>query len=59
MELFQREQKQPKENNGAGGLCSTAYLRIPCETAYQRKAEKTMAEENCFKIYIVSFVRYL
>ncbi|XP_031783367.1 paired amphipathic helix protein Sin3a isoform X2 [Nasonia vitripennis] len=52
MDLFHREQRQPKENCGAGGLCSTAYLRVASETAYQRKAEKAMAEENCFKIYI-------
>lgn len=54
MELFQREQRQPKESSGAGGLCATAYMRIGAEMAYQRKAEKAMAEENCFKIYIVS-----
>ncbi|XP_034946100.1 paired amphipathic helix protein Sin3a isoform X2 [Chelonus insularis] len=52
MELFQREQRQPKENCGAGGLCATAHLRAGAEMAYQRRAEKTMAEENCFKIYI-------
>ena len=54
MELFQREQRQPKENSGAGGLCATAYMRVGAEMAYQRRAEKDMAEENCFKIYIVS-----
>ncbi|XP_012282636.1 paired amphipathic helix protein Sin3a isoform X2 [Orussus abietinus] len=52
MELFQREQRQPKENGGAGGLCATAHLRIAAEASYQRKAEKAMADENCFKIYI-------
>ncbi|XP_044596895.1 paired amphipathic helix protein Sin3a-like isoform X2 [Cotesia glomerata] len=52
MDLFQREQRQPKENSGAGGLCTTACLRLPAEMAYQRRAEKAMAEENCFKIYI-------
>ncbi|XP_043281981.1 paired amphipathic helix protein Sin3b isoform X2 [Venturia canescens] len=52
MELFQREQRQLKESSGAGGLCATAYMRIGAEMAYQRKAEKAMAEENCFKIYI-------
>lgn len=46
MDLFQREQRQPKENSGAGGLSA--------ELSYQRKAEKAMADENCFKIYIVS-----
>ncbi|XP_076639909.1 SIN3 transcription regulator family member A isoform X4 [Colletes latitarsis] len=52
MELFQREQRQPKESSGAGGLCATAYMRLGAEMAYQRKAEKAMADENCFKIYI-------
>ncbi|KAK0096562.1 hypothetical protein PV326_005141 [Microctonus aethiopoides] len=52
MELFQREQRQPKENSGAGGLCATAHLRVGAEMAYQRKAERAMAEENCFKIYV-------
>ncbi|KYM94387.1 Paired amphipathic helix protein Sin3a [Cyphomyrmex costatus] len=52
MDLFQREQRQPKENSGAGGLCATAYMRLSAELSYQRKAEKTMADENCFKIYI-------
>lgn len=54
MELFQREQRQPKESSGAGGLCATAYMRLSAELSYQRKAEKTMVDENCFKIYIVS-----
>lgn len=54
MDLFQREQRQPKENSGAGGLCATAYMRLSAELSYQRKAEKAMADENCFKIYIVS-----
>lgn len=52
MELFQREQRQPKESSGAGGLCATAYMRLGAEMSYQRKAEKAMADENCFKIYI-------
>ncbi|XP_046593518.1 paired amphipathic helix protein Sin3b isoform X2 [Neodiprion lecontei] len=52
MELFQREQRQPKESSGAGGLCATAYLRLGAETAYQRKAERAMTDENCFKIHI-------
>lgn len=54
MDLFQREQRQPKENSGADGLCATAYVRLSAELSYQRKAEKAMADENCFKIYIVS-----
>lgn len=54
MELFQREQRQSKESSGGGGLCATAYMRLGAELSYQRKAEKAMADENCFKIYIVS-----
>lgn len=54
MELFQKEQRLPKDSTGAGGPCSTAYLRVGAELAYQRKAEKNMQDENCFKIYIVS-----
>ncbi|XP_012225740.1 paired amphipathic helix protein Sin3a isoform X3 [Linepithema humile] len=52
MELFQREQRQSKESSGGGGLCATAYMRLGAELSYQRKAEKAMADENCFKIYI-------
>ncbi|XP_012253699.2 paired amphipathic helix protein Sin3a isoform X2 [Athalia rosae] len=52
MELFQREQRQPKDSSGAGGLCATAYLRLGSEIAYQRKAERVMTDENCFKIHI-------
>ncbi|KAJ8675395.1 hypothetical protein QAD02_011181 [Eretmocerus hayati] len=52
MEMYQRELRQPKESTAAGGLCSTAYLRVANEVAYQRRAEKVMADENCFKIYI-------
>lgn len=54
MDLFQKEQRQSKESSGAGGLCATAYMRLGVELSYQRKAEKTLADENCFKIYIVS-----
>lgn len=59
MELFQREQRQAKENSGAGGLCATAYMRLGAELSYQRKAEKAMADENCFKIYIVRIFKVL
>lgn len=58
MELFQREQRQSKDNSGAGGLCATACVRLGAELAYQRKAEKAMADENCFKIYIVSIEHF-
>lgn len=50
-ELFQTH----KSRGGAGGLCSAANQRIHREAAYQRKAEQLLAEENCFKMFIVSF----
>ncbi|XP_011305634.1 paired amphipathic helix protein Sin3a isoform X3 [Fopius arisanus] len=52
IDMFHREQRQPKENSGAGGLCATAYLRVGAEVAYQRRAEAAMASENSYKIYI-------
>lgn len=50
MELLQQEQRR----GGAGGLCGTAHQRAAAELAYQRRAEQALAEENCFKIYVVS-----
>ncbi|XP_052869994.1 uncharacterized protein LOC128275509 [Anopheles cruzii] len=35
-----------------GGLCRTANRRIAAELAYQRKAETSLQDENCYKIYI-------
>ncbi|XP_058056638.1 paired amphipathic helix protein Sin3a [Anopheles bellator] len=35
-----------------GGLCRTANRRIAAELAYQRKAEASLQDENCYKIYI-------
>lgn len=51
--LFNVEQKQ----HGAGGMCRTANKRAAAEMSYQRKAEEKLQDENCFKIYIVSFKR--
>lgn len=48
MELYQREQRKA----ATGGLCSDAHKRLHSELAYQRKAETSLREENCFKIYI-------
>lgn len=50
VELFHQEQKK----NGAGGYCKTAHTRTTSEMGYQRRAEATLQEENCFKVYIVS-----
>lgn len=50
VELFHTEQRK----NGAGGLCKTAHRRIAAELSYQRRAEASLQDENCFKIYIVN-----
>lgn len=50
MDLFSHEQRR----HGAGGYCRTANKRIAAEMAYQRRAEASLQDENCFKIYIVS-----
>lgn len=44
-----------QRRGGAGGICKTANKRIAAELAYQRKAEQILQDENCFKVYIVSF----
>lgn len=48
MELYQREQRK----SATGGLCCDAHKRLNSELSYQRKAETSLREENCFKIYI-------
>ncbi|XP_026280513.1 paired amphipathic helix protein Sin3a [Frankliniella occidentalis] len=49
-EIFLSEQK--RGGTAIGGPCSTAHLRTAAEVAYQRRAEQTLAEENCFKVLI-------
>ena len=49
-ELYQTE----KKNNGTGGEVSTADKRYFPELLYQKKSEKILADENCFKIVLVS-----
>lgn len=40
-----------ENSNGAtGGLLSSQSSRSLVETAYQRKAEQLMQDENCFKV---------
>lgn len=51
VELFHQEQRK----NGAGGYCKTANKRTAFEMGYQRRAENILQDENCFKVYIVSF----
>lgn len=48
VELFHAESRK----NGTGGACITAAMRADAELAYQRKAERSLQDENCFKIYI-------
>ena len=47
-ELFQTE----KKNSATGGYCRTAKDRHLAELLYQKRAEKLLADENCFKIFI-------
>lgn len=51
VETFHQEQRK----NGAGGYCRTANKRIAAELAYQRRAEANLQDDNCFKVYIVSW----
>jgi len=47
-DLYQTE----KKNNGTGGYCGTAIERQLAELVYQKRSEKLLADENCFKIFI-------
>ncbi|GAB6032055.1 Paired amphipathic helix protein Sin3b [Chamberlinius hualienensis] len=47
-EVFLEEQK----NNATGGLVATSTQRAVNETAYQKKMEQILSEENCFKIFV-------
>ena len=47
-DLFQTE----KKSGATGGFCSTAADRQLSELLYQKRAEKLLADENCFKIFI-------
>ncbi|XP_062620426.1 paired amphipathic helix protein Sin3a-like isoform X2 [Saccostrea cucullata] len=46
--LFQEERK----NNATGGRVATVHQRSAKESAYQKKAEQCLSEENCFKVVI-------
>uniref|UniRef100_A0A0K8UJE7 Paired amphipathic helix protein Sin3a n=1 Tax=Bactrocera latifrons TaxID=174628 RepID=A0A0K8UJE7_BACLA len=48
VELFHHEQRR----GGAGSYCRDAQKNYANELAYQRKAESSLHEENCFKVYI-------
>ena len=51
-DLYQTE----KKNSATGGYCGTAVERQLAELVYQKRAEKLLADENCFKIFIVSLI---
>lgn len=39
-------------NNASGGSFSSQPSRNSAESAYQRKAEQIMSDENCFKVSV-------
>lgn len=39
-----------RKRGAAGGNLSSQCVRAAWETSYQWKAERVMAEENCFKV---------
>ena len=47
-DLFTAEAK----NGATGGTCGTAHERLIPELVYQKRAEKLLDDENCFKIVI-------
>ena len=49
-DLYQQEKKA----GGTGGPVNLAADRYINELTYQKKAEKMLTDENCFKILIVS-----
>ena len=51
-DLYQTE----KKSNATGGYCGTATDRQLAELVYQKRAEKLLADENCFKIFNVSYI---
>ena len=52
LELYLNE----KKSGGAGGTVDTAEDRYYNELMYQKKSEKLLTEENCFKIIFVSII---
>ena len=47
-----------KRNHGTGGEVTTANKRYYNELLYQKKSEKLLADENCFKVVIVSIIEH-
>ena len=54
-ELYQQEQG----NLATGGSSATQHTRAASEAAYQKRAESLLADENCYKVVIVSVVVFL
>lgn len=48
VDLYLSERKR----GAAGGNLSSQCVRAAWETSYQWKAERVMAEENCFKVTV-------
>ena len=51
-DLYQNE----KKNGATGGYCGKATERQLAELLYQKRAEKLLSDENCFKVFIVSLI---
>ena len=45
---------EEKTNSATGGCVATLQHRQLAENTYQKRAETALAEENCFKVMIVS-----
>lgn len=45
------------KKGAAGGPVASAHRRLAAEQAYQKKSERLLQDENCFKIYTVSDIR--
>lgn len=41
------------KRGGAGGPVASAHRRLAQEHAYQKRSERLLQDENCFKIYTV------
>ncbi|ESO95141.1 hypothetical protein LOTGIDRAFT_232221 [Lottia gigantea] len=48
MDIYHEEMK----NNATGGRLATQHQRLAPESAYQRRVEQLLTEENCFKIVL-------
>ena len=42
------------KRGGAGGPVASAHRRLAAEQAYQKRSERLLQDENCFKVYTVS-----